>query len=105
MKRSLILLVLALTVLAGPARADVSFTRDVAPVLVKRCAGCHGERLSLGGYRAQTFANMLRPGASGAKPVVARKPEESRLFQLISDPSAARRMPRNDDPLAGAQVE
>ena len=49
--KSAILLWLAMsfvfTTRARPATADVSFVHDIAPILLKRCTGCHGERINL----------------------------------------------------------
>lgn len=90
--------------LGVPAQAEVSFVRDIAPIVLKRCTGCHGERTNLGGYRAHTFRDLMRPGASGKPSIAAGKPAASRLFQLITAPSAATRMPQSDDPLAPAQI-
>ena len=42
------------------ARADVSFVKEVAPILLKRCTGCHGERTNLGGYRTGIAEKQLR---------------------------------------------
>lgn len=89
---------------ARPAQAEVKFSRDVAPIIVRRCIGCHGERANLGGYRAHTYQNLLRKGASGASPIVSGKPESSRLFQLIASPVAALRMPKSDDPLSKSEI-
>lgn len=99
----LLLLILAV-VSASPAAAEVSFSREIAPILQKRCAGCHGERVNLGGYRAHTFRNLMRTGASGKAPLVAGKPDTSRLFQLLITKSETARMPKKDDPLAPEQI-
>src|SRR5258708_38257751 len=88
---------------AYPAGAEVSFVKDIAPIVLKRCTGCHGERTNLGGYRAHTFQSLMKAGLSGNAPIVAGKPAESRLFQLISAKSAFVRMPKNDDPLSPDQ--
>ncbi len=89
----------------APAQANVSFSHDVAPILLKRCTGCHGERTNLGGYRAHNFQSLLKPGASGLAPVVAGKPTESLLFQRITTKVEPIRMPKSDDPLSAAQIE
>lgn len=98
------LLYALLLVATTSAHAEVKFSKDIAPILVRRCIGCHGERAYQGGYRAQTFQNLLRKGASGASPIVAGRPEESRLFQLITSPTAQLRMPKSDDSLSKEQV-
>jgi hypothetical protein len=86
------------------APAPVSFLRQVAPVLQRRCLGCHGERLNMGGWRAHTFAGLQRPGASGAPAVTAGRPEASSLYRLLVHADAARRMPKGDAPLPGAEI-
>ncbi len=88
-----------------PTRATgVSFLRDVAPIVLKRCAGCHGERRDSGGYRMHTYAAILRPGASGAAGVVPRAATKSELFKRIVA-NGPRRMPMQDDPLSAGQIE
>ena len=86
------------------ARADVSFSRDIAPIVLKRCAGCHGERANLGGYRAHTFQSLMRAGESGQAAIVAGKPDDSVFFQRISMKVEPLRMPKSDDPLSTAQI-
>ncbi|HLK56122.1 MAG TPA: c-type cytochrome domain-containing protein [Chthonomonadaceae bacterium] len=90
---------------ALPAAADVSFVREIAPILLKRCTGCHGERANLGGYRTHTYQNLMRMGASGQAVVVPGKPNASRLFRLITAQAEAVRMPRSDEPLSAVQIE
>lgn len=86
------------------ASAEVRFSRDIAPVLLKRCTGCHGERSNMGEYRAHTYQSLLRKGASGTAALVPGKPAESRLFALISTQNQNARMPKSDDPLSAAQI-
>lgn len=106
MPARLSLLILASAVLSSaPAAAEVSFAREVAPVIQQKCVACHGERVGLGAYRANTFAALMRAGASGVPSVVARSPEKSKLYQLVVEKSPAKRMPRGDDPLTPAQID
>lgn len=84
--------------------ADVSFVRDLAPLLVKRCTSCHGERKDSGNYRVHTFEQLMRSGGSGEPAIVAGHPEKSELFQLITAQEEDDRMPRDDDALTAAQI-
>ncbi len=86
-------------------RADVSFMRDVAPVLVHRCIACHGERKDSGDYRAHTFESLMRNGSSDDAPIVPGKPESSLLLELITTKDADDRMPQKDEPLSAQQIE
>ncbi len=87
------------------ARAEVSFVRDIAPILLKRCAGCHGEKANLGGYRIHTFQYLMKAGASGRAEIVPGSPEKSTLYQRIVTPVEAIRMPKSDDALSSAQAQ
>lgn len=97
-------LILLLCLCVGDARADVSFVKEIAPILLKRCTGCHGERANLGGYRAHTYQQLLKIGASGKAAIVPGKPADSRLFQLITTRSESNRMPKSDDSLSNDQI-
>jgi len=47
-------------------RADeVSFRRDLAPVLVQKCLACHGPKKAKGSYRVDTFEKLALPGDTG----------------------------------------
>ena len=93
-----------LLLLTSSAKADVSFSHDIAPILLKRCTGCHGERTNLGGYRAHNFQSLLKAGASGLAPVVAGKPADSLLYKRIVTTVEPIRMPKSDDPLSVGQI-
>ena len=100
------LLVIALTlVAAGPAAPKpVSFRADVAPILVAKCLGCHNDRKAAGGLNLKTFALLRKGGkAGGAETIVAGKPDESHLVEVIR-PGAEPRMPLKLSPLSDAQI-
>jgi hypothetical protein len=71
--------IVLLTMLAVHAQA-VSFTNDVAPILVQKCLICHGAERSKGGYRVDTFEALLKPGSSKEPPVSQGQPEKSQLY-------------------------
>ena len=84
----------------NPAFAEVDFLRDVAPVLLRRCAGCHGPRKAEGNYRIHTFAFLMSEGDSGYPAVVPGKPTESDLLLRIQETEESLRMPQLDEPLS-----
>ena len=95
------IIAVALTV---SARAEpVSFSRDVAPVLVQKCQACHGREKAKGGFRLHTFESLMKAGDGGAA-VVPGKPAESRLVKLIASNDPDERMPQDDGPLPAEQV-
>ena len=91
--------------LALPAHAQpVSFSKEIAPIIQRRCVGCHGERTNLGEWRAHTFAALMKPGASGAAMVVPGKPEASELYKRMATKDPDLRMPKSDDALSAQQL-
>ena len=94
----------SLLCIASIARSEIKFTRDVAPILVKRCIVCHGERTNLGGWRANTYQFLRKPGVSGLPAVTPGRPERSRIFQLITEKQLSNRMPKGDEPLSKSEI-
>ena len=86
------------------AAQGVSFMNDVAPILMTRCAGCHGPKQAAGGYRIHTFRFLNTAGDGEEAPVVAGKPDLSPLWQRLIANDAEVRMPQDDDPLTPQQV-
>ena len=84
--------------------ADVSFKDQLAPLLARRCLGCHNNRKTEGRYALHTFEQLLKSGDSGERPVVPGKPAESYFFQKLVDPDESVRMPQEDDPLSPVEI-
>jgi mono/diheme cytochrome c family protein len=82
----------------------VSFKRDVAPLLQRRCVACHGEESSKGGYRLDSFARMGKAGESDLAPIVAHKSGESELYRLLVEPDANDRMPQKAEALPKEEI-
>lgn len=79
----------------GPAAPrPVSFRREIAPLLHRRCAACHGEESAKGGYRLDSFQRMAKAGESELPPVVPGSTEKSELFQLLIESDPNDRMPQ-----------
>jgi WD40 repeat protein len=85
--------------------AEVSFFRDVRPILQEHCYGCHQPAKRGGEYVMTQFDSMLQGGETGAAAVVAGKPEESHLIEQITPQDGAAAMPKDATPLSDAQRE
>ncbi|MBW3596997.1 MAG: hypothetical protein KY475_06950 [Planctomycetes bacterium] len=86
-------------VAAATGNETVSFSRDIAPVLVQECANCHGYgQRPAGDLNMTTFRGLLNGGDSGP-PVVPGKPAESLLVQKLKG-QAGERMPLRRPPLS-----
>ncbi len=93
--------------LAGAGRgitAEVSFSREIAPLLKDRCLACHRAEKSKGDYRLDTFARLSRPGSSGKPPWVAGVPSKSPLAGLLRAGDPDDRMPQDADPLSEGEI-
>ena len=98
---------IAILLLAGTCcgAEKTSFLRDIAPILLRRCAGCHGPKRAEGNYRVHTFQYLLRAGDSGDAAVVKGKPKESELLRRIISKDADERMPQKDDPISASEIK
>ena len=86
------------------ARADENdefFERQVRPLLVAKCVGCHGEKEPEAGLRLTSQAHLLKGGSSGPA-VVLKMPKESRLLQAVSRTGPLKMPP--DETLSVAEV-
>lgn len=84
--------------------AEVSFTKDIAPIFVTKCLACHNAEKAKGGYRLHNFEALMKPGSSKDASVIAGKPSESTLFKLVTAKDEDDRMPQKDDPLPPAEI-
>jgi len=91
--------------LANSAMGEVSFRRDVAPILLKQCQGCHGAEKSKGKFRLDSFERLMKAGESKDAPVAAGKPGASAIYRLITAKDEDDRMPQKADPLPAAQSQ
>jgi WD40 repeat protein len=83
---------------------NLSFTRDVAPVLQRHCVACHGPDKAKGHFRVDSFELLLRPGSSGQRPIVPLEPDSSHLYQLITEANPDDRMPQKAEALTQEEI-
>jgi len=86
------------------APPGIHFLKDIAPILNRRCTGCHGPKKTEGGYRLHALANLMTAGESEASPVVAGKPDESEVYRRLIETDDDLRMPQLDDPLSAEEI-
>ncbi|WP_218933557.1 WD40 domain-containing protein [Rubripirellula lacrimiformis] len=100
---------LGLAVLCAPASGDdaatVSFRSDIAPILLESCLACHGPKKAEGGYRVDTYDELLKAGDSGELPIAASLDHVSELVRRIISDDESERMPAENDALPPAQVQ
>ena len=84
--------------------STVSFIRDVAPVLVKRCVSCHSDKKAESNYRLDTFEALGKPGDFEMNPVTAGDIDDSEILRLITSSDPDERMPRGSEALSEKEI-
>lgn len=84
-------------------KETVSFAKDVAPILIASCAGCHYDADQLqGGLNMDTFARFWRGGESGSS-IEVKKGEASLIVKKLRG-TDGRRMPAGRAALSNEQI-
>ncbi len=95
--------IVLIALLASTQRGDAApdYLVDVKPLFASRCFTCHGALKQKAKLRVDTAAGMI-----AAEVVVAGKPEESRLLELVSSSDVEERMPPEHEgsPFTEAEV-
>jgi mono/diheme cytochrome c family protein len=98
----------SLLLTTGPGRraaADtVDFSRDIQPLLARRCFACHGPDTQEGGLRLDEAAAATTELSSGARAIVPGDVASSTLLERIVSEDPAVRMPPEGARLTAAQV-
>jgi mono/diheme cytochrome c family protein len=111
MARYLLCLALASSAFSAreAAAAEVSYAREVLPILAKNCFSCHGSdgEHREAGLRLDTREGAIAKLESGEAAVVPEKPDVSELLKRITSADADLRMPppKHGKALASDQVD
>lgn len=88
---------------AQPAEAVVSYAEHVRPIFQAKCFSCHNRDSRRSGLSLETLAQVMEGGSSGAV-IIPGKPENSRLFRLISHMEEPK-MPLSGEKLDAESIE
>lgn len=83
--------------LPAAAPGTIDYARDIEPILVKNCHGCHGPEKQRGGVRLDDPTAAMKGGNSGAI-IVPGKSTESRLLIVVAGLDAEVVMPPKEKP-------
>jgi mono/diheme cytochrome c family protein len=84
--------------------AALKFSRDIAPVLLGNCLGCHNPQQKRGDLDLSTFKKLIE-GPAGGPIIVAGKPAESELILRVSGESTPKMPPGNNRNLADETID
>lgn len=85
----------------GPAKVD--FTKQIKPILVKSCVGCHSSARPAGGLALDNNDGIKKGGESGAL-FTAGKGKDSLLVKYL-DGRKKPQMPKKAAPLTADQIK
>jgi len=91
---------LEVSTLAAPVLEQVSFSKDLTPILQGSCVSCHGTEKISKGLDLKTYTNLMSGSQNGAV-IVAGDAAASKLIQKIQSGS----MPKRGAKLTPAQVQ
>src|SRR5438128_53757 len=89
--------ILGLVLSFGPARAadEVSYAKDVKPILAARCVSCHGAVRQKAGLRLDA-GQLVRKGSKNGPVVVAGKSGASLLIDAVLGKDRSRMPPEKE---------
>src|SRR5687767_3934124 len=75
----------------------VDFRRDIKPVLMSRCASCHGSLQQKAGLRLDA-SSLIRKGSKNGPVIESGKSAESPLLDAVLGKDRSRMPPEKDGP-------
>lgn len=92
-----------ITVQAATGKETISFAKDIAPVFVKSCVGCHGTNRPRNNFSLNSMESLLRGGDRG-EPILPGKPADSLLIKKLKGMADGAQMPMGQTPLEEAVI-
>jgi mono/diheme cytochrome c family protein len=87
-----------------PAAEGVDFSREIQPLLAKRCFSCHGPETREGGLRLDDQAGATAALESGDRAIVPGRADESEILERITSTDPDIQMPPEGPRLSASQV-
>jgi cytochrome c553 len=87
------------------AAAEVDFSRDIQPLLARRCVACHGPDTQEAGLRLDEQAGATRQLDSGGRAIVPGASVESAMLERITSTDPDVQMPPEGPRLTPEQVD
>lgn len=88
-----------------PPATQISYVRDIEPILRTQCQGCHQPAKPQGEYEMTVFESLLDGGESANAAIVPGKPDASHLISQITPVDGVAEMPRGGKPLHEVEIE
>src|SRR5262245_10278534 len=99
-----VLIAAALCVMGTGDAAEPEFTKDVAPILTKYCAGCHNDTDREGKLSLQSYDSLLKGGAKGGV-ITPGQAELSRIVRVLTGAAKPQMPPEGEEAPKAADIE
>jgi len=96
---------LLILLFAAPAFSQVDYSREIRPLLAKRCYSCHGPGEQESGLRVDNETSVKSELESGEHAIIAGQPDESELIARVTSDDEFTRMPPEGKPLTEQEVQ
>jgi hypothetical protein len=83
---------------------EISYSRDIRPILSNRCFKCHGPDLKKAGLDLQSRDTAVKPRGKRGPAIVPGNSGESRLLARVLSKEQTERMPPRGNALTAAQA-
>jgi len=90
---------------AAPGTGSIDFSRDIQPLLAKRCVACHGPDTQEGGLRLDQQAGATAALDSGSRAIVPGDSAASEILERITSTDPDVQMPPEGARLSATQVD
>lgn len=81
---------------APAAKKDLTYAKDIKPILENSCLNCHGPEKPKSKYRVDSREAMIKGGDSGDAAIIVGKSEKSLLIHYVADLVVDMEMPPTD---------
>jgi hypothetical protein len=81
---------------APAAKKDVTYAKDIKPLLEKSCVNCHGPEKPKSKYRVDSREAIIKGGDSEEAAIVPGKSDKSPLIHYVADLIVDMEMPPTD---------
>ncbi|MBM3759155.1 MAG: hypothetical protein FJW36_02790 [Acidobacteria bacterium] len=88
-----------------PLGAARDYTRDIRPILERRCTGCHSATATMGSLNLETMEGLMKGGNNGPVMVSGKSQESTMYLSLVGKRPDIGRMPFSNEPMPDEEIE
>ncbi len=83
---------------------ELSFAKDVFPILSQHCMTCHGADRMEGDLRFDSGRDAVQSGGHTGRPILGTSADDSELIRRIKSTKVGYRMPKEGPPLSDSEI-